>query len=337
MEKKKKDLSSVFQVTVSFLVLYVATMVVIFIPDLDHDLIRFSLLSSLFVISFLFQFYILNYKTKSEKVNRNRLKCLLGEQDKTARMLIRRDRALTNANKRLREIDKLKSEFISVAAHQMRTPLSGIKWSLDMLVKETFGPVNVKQKRLLMKSHESNERMILLVNDLLKIDRLESGRSKFEFVRVNLKDIVDNVLYYVNPQAERKNIRINLSAEDMLPFVNVDTEKMREVVQNIIENAVKYSKEEGDIDINIYTENENVVLSVKDNGIGIPEDFRDNVFTKFYRGGNAVKIKTEGNGLGLYVSKEIVKKHDGDISFESKEGVGTVFYVRIPVADNFKE
>ena len=333
MKKKEKDLSSLFQITVSFLVLYVATIVVIFIPDFDHDLIRFALLSALFTISFLFQFYILDYKIKDEKMNKNNLERLLLEQDKTARMLIRRDRALSKANERLREIDKLKSEFVSVAAHQMRTPLSGIKWSLDMLAKGHLGPINVKQKRMLLKSYESNERMILLVNNLLNTDRIESGRTELNLARMDLRDLITNVLYYIYPQANSKEIDVNISAEEERTPVEVDPGKMREVFQNILENAVKYTEKGGRIDIDIYHEKENAVVSVSDTGIGIPEDFKDKIFTKFYRGDNAVKMKTEGSGLGLFVAKEIIERHGGRLTFESEEGVGSTFYVSIPVTE----
>ncbi len=337
MENSKKKSRALLQLTASFLLLFIATLFTVFILNIDHDIVRFSFLSSIFLISFLFQFYILRSQILTETKRKNQLRCLLGEQDRTARMLIRRDRALSEANERLREIDRLKSEFVSVAAHQMRTPLSGIKWSLDMLAKETVGPVNVKQKRLLLKSYESNERMILLVNNLLNTDRIESGRAQLEFVRAHLKDIIDNVLYYISPQAKGKKITIDFSFEDDLPYVSVDTEKIREVMQNIIENAVKYSEEGGTIHLGLYTKEKNVVVSVKDEGIGIPKNFRGDIFTKFYRGDNAVKMKTEGSGLGLFVAKEIVERHGGEIYFESKEGAGTTFYILIPIAENLDE
>lgn len=337
MKEINNNTSALFQIIVSFLVLYLATMVVIFIPDFESDFIRFSLLSSLFIISFLFQFYILDYKIKEEKKHKKQLERLLSEQDRTARMLIRRDRALSEANERLREMDVLKSEFVSVAAHQMRTPLSGIKWSLDMIAKEMVGPINVKQKRLLLKSYESNERMIALVNNLLNTDRIESGKTKLELVNTNLKNIIDNVLYYIYPQATSRDITVNVSYDNKLPTVDVDQEKIREVIQNILENAVKYSNKGGIIDISTYIENEFLVISIKDNGIGIPENFKRELFSKFSRGNNAVKIKTEGSGLGLFVANEIVKMHHGTITFESEEGSGTTFFVSIPIKKKFQE
>ncbi len=337
MKQKNTNLSAMFQIIFSFLVLYLATMVVIFIPDFEHDFIRFILLTSLFIISFLFQFYILNFKIKEEKKYKKQLERLLGEQDRTARMLIRRDRALSEANERLRDMDLLKSEFVSVAAHQMRTPLSGIKWSLDMLAKEVVGSINVKQKRLLLKSYESNERMIALVNNLLNTDRIESGKTDLKITKTNLENIVNNVLYYIYPQATSKKIHINISYEKKLPFVFVDQEKMREVIQNVLENAVKYSNEKGVIDVKLYSENECLVVSISDNGVGIPESFKKDVFSKFCRGSNAVKMKTEGSGLGLFVANEIVKMHQGQITFESEEGSGTTFFISIPVSKKSEE
>ncbi len=331
MSIKEKDHSSLFQITISFLVLYIATLVVIFIPDFEHDLIRFVLLSSLFIISFLFQFYILDYKTKNERKNKNQFRRLLIEQDKTARLLIRRDRALSCANERLREIDKIKSEFVSVAAHQLRTPLSGIKWSLDMIAKGYLGPINEKQKSIILKTYETNDRMILLVNNLLNTERIESGTTEINYKKVDLKELIVDVLYYIKPMANDKNITINTSSDKDVVTVKVDSDKMKEVFQNIIENSVKYTKENGNIDIDMFIQKNNVVVSVSDNGIGIPDGYKDKVFEKFYRADNARKIKTEGSGLGLYVAKEIVERHGGTLSFESEEGIGTTFYISIPV------
>ncbi|MGM0482604.1 MAG: sensor histidine kinase [Patescibacteria group bacterium] len=335
MKKLDKN-SALFQVTTSFLVLYVATVVVIFVPDFDHDIIRFALLSSLFVISFLFQFYILETQVINERRRKEQLKALLSEQDRTARMLIRRDRALSQLNEHLREIDELKSEFVSVAAHQMRTPLSGIKWSLDMLAREQAGPVNPKQKRMLLKGYESNERMILLVNNLLNTDRIESGRTELQMRKVNLKDVVNNLIYYIKPQAKSKGVDVNISSDADIPHIEADPEKIRDAVQNILENAVKYTEEGGVINIDVHSEKGRVILSISDDGIGIPEGSKKDIFSKFHRGENAVKMRTEGSGLGLFVSKEIVERHDGTIWFESEEGKGTTFYVSIPVADNLK-
>lgn len=334
MKKENDKNSALFQVTTSFLVLYLATVVVIFIPDFDHDLLRFALLSSLFIISFLFQFYILESQVLTERKSKEQLGSLLNEQDRTARMLIRRDRALSQLNEHLREVDSLKSEFVSVAAHQMRTPLSGIKWSLDMLATEQAGPVNGKQKRMLLKSYESNERLILLVNNLLNTDRIESGKAELKLQRVSIKNIVENIIYYIKPQLDSKGIILNESSEDDLPQVEVDTEKFRDAIQNVIENAIKYIGKGGKIDVSIYSDKGMVIVKVADNGIGIPEESKDKIFTKFHRGENAVRMRTEGSGLGLFVSKEVVKRHNGSIWFESKEGEGTTFYISVPAIDS---
>ena len=335
MSKKEYKNSALFQITTSFLVLYVATLVVIFIPDFDHDVLRFTLLSSLFIISFLFQFYILESQVLTERSRKEQLSSILSEQDRTARMLIRRDRALSRLNEHLREADGLKSEFVTVAAHQMRTPLSGVKWCLDMLASEQVGPINSKQKKMLLKTYESNERMILLVNNLLNTDRIESGRTDLDLEEADIKDIIDNIIYYIKPQTDSKGIELKVSSEDVLPKAELDTEKFQDAIQNIVENAVKYIDKNGKIDIRIYNKDGMVVTEVSDNGIGISEASKEKVFAKFHRGENAVKMRTEGSGLGLFVSKEIVERHNGSISFESKEGGGTTFYVSVPAVGSF--
>lgn len=336
MKNINKSYSSLYQVIVSFLVLYLATVVVIFIPDFDYEIIRFSLLSALFVISFMFQFYILKERVKNEKKSKEQLKRLLMEQDKTARMLIRRDRKLSETNKRLREVDILKSEFVSIAAHQLRTPLSGIKWSLEILLGEHFGKINEKQKGIALKSYESNERMISLVNNLLNVDRIESGRNILKYTKVKAENLMEGVLYYINPLLNNKNIKLNLSMDSNLPMIEVDIDKVREATQNIIENAIKYSKDGGQIDVSLNVRKNNLIITIRDDGIGIPEEFKDMVFTKFSRGENTLKINTEGSGLGLFVAKEIMEKHGGKIWFESKEDGGTTFYVSIPVLSEEK-
>ena len=326
--------NSLFQVATSFLVLYVATVVVIFVPDFDHDLIRFVLISALFLISFLFQFYILNQKVKTERRRKNELSQILREQDMTARMLVRRDRDLTSINEQLREIDAMKSEFVSVAAHQLRTPLSGLKWSLDMLITEQVGKLSVEQKSLLMKSYESNERMISLVNNLLNVDRIEAGRTDLELTPLNMKDVVESVLYYILPQVHDKGIDLDLQAPSDLPNVHADGQKIREAVQNIIENAVKYTPQSGKVIIKLTASGSSVTVSVSDTGIGIPKEQQGDVFKKFFRSINAVRVKTGGTGLGLFVAREIVKKHNGTVEFESEEGKGTTFRITLPVAEN---
>jgi signal transduction histidine kinase len=262
------------------------------------------------------------------------LKNLLGEQERGAKMLIRRDLELTRANEKLQEIDKIKSDFISVAAHQLRTPLSGMKWTLSMLINGDMGPLNNDQKTFLMKSYESNTRMITLVNDMLVADGIQSGRVHYGFRHIDMIDLLDNVLFEVSPNASKRNILIEYKNKfENLPQAYVDPESMRAVLQNLLENAIKYTIEGGKVMIDVKKEKDHLLVSIADSGIGIPRDQQKNVFTKFFRARNAVKRETDGSGLGLYIAKTTIEKNGGTIWFESAEDKGTTFYFTVPLEE----
>lgn len=260
------------------------------------------------------------------------LNSLLAEQQKAAQLLVRRDFELTRANERLKKLDEVKSNFISVVAHQLRTPLSGIKWTLNLLLNGDLGAMSTEQKTFLFKAYESNDRMISLVNDMLGADRIESGKMRYAFQPIQLLDVVDNVLFELLPQANARQLTIHFDHEPKdLPKVYADPERIRAVFQNLIENAVKYSKAKGAIEIKMRrTEERKVLVQIKDDGIGIPKEQQKNIFERFFRANNAVKAETDGSGLGLYIVKNIVERHDGKIWFESKEGEGVTFFFTIP-------
>ncbi len=260
---------------------------------------------------------------------------LLAEQQKGAKMLIRRDLELTRANDKLQKLDEVKSNFISVVAHQLRTPLSGIKWTMSMLLSGDMGPLNNDQKTFLMKSYESNARMIALVNDMLVADRIQSGRIHYGFKHTDIVDLMDNVLFELSPQALKRNISFQYKNKfEDLPKAYVDPETMRAVLQNLLENSIKYTIEGGKIEIDVKKELDHLLISIKDNGIGIPKNQAKDVFEKFFRARNAMKQETDGSGLGLYIAKTIVEKNGGQIWFESTEGKGTTFYFTVPLQEN---
>ncbi len=260
---------------------------------------------------------------------------LLQEQLVSGKLLIRRDIELTEANEKLLSLDAMKSNFISVAAHQLRTPLSGIKWALNMMISGDVGALTDDQKTFLMKAYESNTRMINLVNDLLGIDRIESGRVTYNFIPTNLSALIDNVLLEILPQARRKGIKINFAdTGKVLPMVLADQEKMREVIQNLIENAIRYTKEDGLITLSTLTKDDKLIFQVADNGIGIPASEQKNIFTRFFRSSNAIRVEADGSGLGLSISKSILDQHHGTISFVSEENKGTTFIVTLPIDQN---
>ncbi len=228
-------------------------------------------------------------------------------------------------------LDKLKSEFISIAAHQLRTPLSAIKWVIKMILDGDAGELTEDQEQLLKKGYKSNERIIVLVNDMLNVSRIEEGRFGYNIQKDDLTKVLDNILESLVELINKKSIKLTVSKEPDFPLLNIDAKKMTLVLQNLIENAIKYSPEHGKISIKMRKDEKFVKVIIKDNGIGIPEADKKKLFSKFYRAENALRLQTEGSGLGLFIVKNIVKKHGGDINFESEEGVGTKFIITLPI------
>lgn len=267
---------------------------------------------------------------------------LLGEIEAEKRnveqKVIERTAELTVANNRLTELDKIKTEFISVAAHQLRTPLSAIKWIFSTLVDEGDNDnLTSEQRSLLMKGFESNERIIRLINEMLVVTRIESGKMSYNFTFIHIEDLIDSCLEDFRRQAENRKIDLRfIDPSTKLPYINIDPDKIRAVLQNLIENAFYYTKDGGYIKIDVTVLDKMVKVSVSDNGIGIPEKQQPGIFNKFFRADNALKARTDGSGLGLFVSKNIVEKHNGSIGFESKEGQGTTFYFTIPYVEDKK-
>ncbi|MDD4531626.1 MAG: ATP-binding protein [Candidatus Pacebacteria bacterium] len=230
-------------------------------------------------------------------------------------------------------VERMKTEFVSISAHQLRTPLSAIKWTLRMVLDGDTGPLNNEQKDLLEKTYVSNERMIALINDLLNVSRIEEGRFlyKQEPSRLNVyvKAVIDS------SQELLKMKKISLSVEGLdeeTPLINLDKEKIELAIQNLLENAVKYTPEGGSVHISLEKHETEVVFKIRDTGVGIPEFDHERIFTKFFRGDNVIKMETEGSGLGLYTTRNIIDAHRGKIWFESKEGKGTTFYFSLPFA-----
>jgi signal transduction histidine kinase len=268
---------------------------------------------------------------KREEDHVSRLELLTTEFDQSAKLLVRRDLELSKVNEKLTQLDRMKSEIISIVAHQLRTPLSAVKWTLNILLDEDMGKIVPAQRDLLVKGFESNERMITLINDMLEVDRLESGKLKYNFVPVQFEGLVEDMIRSLLPLATQKNIRVEFKApEQPLQKIKIDPDKMREVLQNLIDNAIKYTKEGSVVDVGVAMEGAELHFSVKDNGIGIPDEEKDQIFSRFFRAANAVRTQTNGSGLGLFIAQSVVKRHGGKIWFESTLDEGTTFHMVLP-------
>jgi len=243
---------------------------------------------------------------------------------------------ITHNITREKRIERLKTEFVSLAAHQLRTPLSAIKWTLRMLMEGDLGEITDEQRDYVDKTAQSTERMIGLINDLLNVTRIEEGRYLYNPIPLPLEPLIQSVIDNYEEEIQRKNIKLEFSKpSENPPSIRVDEEKIKLALQNIIDNAVRYTPSDGEVKVSLKYDKskKEIEVSVKDSGIGIPKDQQQRVFSKFFRGDNAIRMKTEGTGLGLFISKHIIEAHGGKIWFESEEGKGTAFYFTLPIRE----
>jgi signal transduction histidine kinase len=255
--------------------------------------------------------------------------------------LERLSKRLEDTNQELKRLDETKSEFVSIASHQLRTPLTVIKGYLSMLQEESFGKIPVKQQEPLEKVYESANRLIELVENLLSVSRIESGRMKYNFEPVQMEDMVASVVDELSSNAKKKKLNLEYAApKAALAKINIDQDKIRQVMMNLVDNAIKYTKH-GTVAVSIRRENgearshvsvPSLVFEVKDTGNGVRPDDKDRLFQKFIRGQGSSLVHTEGTGLGLYVGRMMVEAHGGNIWVESKgEGLGSTFAFSLPL------
>jgi len=234
-----------------------------------------------------------------------------------------------------REVDKMKTEFISITSHQMRTPLSTINWYLEALLTGQAGTLTADQEEFIKQINIGNNRMIKLVNSILNISRIEAGRLKIEPDPTDVVAWLKSEIKEVEPLAKQNNLTIEFTEPEIkLPLVPMDQGLWQQVVHNFLTNAVKYSinSKESLVKVAITQVEANFVISVKDSGIGIPKAAQEKIFSKFYRAKNAMHSDADGTGLGLYVAKMIADLVGGKIWFESIEDQGTTFFASLPLA-----
>ena len=242
---------------------------------------------------------------------------------------------MSKKNKKVKQehLGTVQSGFINLASHQLRTPLSGMKWLLELLQKNDSANLSKKQKDFIEKIYASNEKMIALVNDLLEVARLEMGETKLYLQPTDLTGVIRSILKEKEREIKKRTIQVVFTTEqEPFPFVRTELNKIKQAVANIINNAVLYSKEAGQVRIDLKKQDDMIIARISDDGIGIPKNQQKLIFTKFFRGENTSKIESQGTGLGLFISKAFIEASGGKIWFHSEENKGTVFYFTLPIA-----
>jgi signal transduction histidine kinase/GGDEF domain-containing protein len=246
---------------------------------------------------------------------------------------------LERANKELRRLDEIKSEFVAVASHELRTPLATIKNAIQLLLQRKTGEINENQEKFLSLAEKNINRLTNILNSLLDLSKIESGRMELNFEEINLRDPIEFILSSFKPQVDGKSIQVGMEVEKDLPSVYGDREKIIQILINLVGNAIKFTPEGGTIFVSAkpYHGNGNMVaISVRDSGIGIPEDELEKIFEKFHQVEGSLTRTVAGTGLGLAITKGLVEASHGSIWVESEIGKGSAFTFTLPISEGEK-
>jgi signal transduction histidine kinase len=239
---------------------------------------------------------------------------------------------LRRTNEKLKTLDETKDEFISMASHQLRTPLTSVKGYLSMVLEGDAGKLNAQQKQLLTQSFISSQRMVYLIADLLNLSRLNTGKFVIEATPLDLREVVQGEIDQLRETAKSRGLTLVYDSPATFPLLMLDETKIHQVVMNFIDNAIYYTPSGGTITITLLETPSAVEYRVTDNGIGVPKTEQHRLFTKFYRAGNARRARPDGTGLGLFMAKKVVVAQGGAVIFSSEEGKGSVFGFRFTKA-----
>lgn len=232
---------------------------------------------------------------------------------------------LRESNAKLVALDEAKDDFISMASHQLRTPLTSVKGYTSMVLEGDAGKLTAQQKKLLNQSFFSAQRMVYLIADLLNVSRLKTGKFILDMNPVNLADIVEEELTQLKEMAAAHSLRLSYTKPKKFPEVVLDETKTRQVIMNFVDNAIYYTPAKGHIEVSLTETHSTIEFKVRDDGMGVPKGEQHHLFTKFYRAGNARKARPDGTGLGLFMAKKVILAQGGAIIFDSVEGKGSTF------------
>jgi len=234
-------------------------------------------------------------------------------------------RKLRRTNEKLRQLDETKDDFISMASHQLRTPLTSVKGYVSMVLDGDAGPLDPMQKKLLTQAFISSQRMVYLISDLLNVSRLRTGKFIIEPIPTSLADVVGEEVKQLVETAKGRNLELTYRKPAHFPVLLFDETKLRQVIMNFIDNAIYYTPSGGHITVNLVERPQAIEFTVVDDGMGVPRSEQHHLFSKFYRANNAKRARPDGTGLGLFMAKKVIMAQGGAVVFRSQEGKGSTF------------
>ena len=242
---------------------------------------------------------------------------------------------ITKFFEKIAEANRLKSEFVSIVTHQLRSPLTSLSWAIEALISGEFGKVDEKQLEYLKILKENNSRMGELIKDLITVTKVEDSSQFKNKESISLETITKDLVFKFQPFINSSNIDLKIKTDDKLPQILTVASQIKIVIENLIDNAIRYAKpkngKKGTIEISIVKKEKSVHFKIRDNGLGIPKDDQKYIFQKFFRSINVKEIQPYGSGLGLFITKSIITKLGGKIGFNSEEGEGTTFWFTLPI------
>lgn len=238
---------------------------------------------------------------------------------------------IVQGSEKLAQANQMKTEFVNIASHQLRTPLTGIKWAINLMNNDQAEKLTEEQSERLQIIKENNQRMINLVNDLLNLSKIEQGKLELTPEKISLDKIIRKIIREHSLIIKANNTELSLDSKPNLPLISINSQGIELVLNNLIDNAIRYTQKKGIVKIKLFKKNNAVRCEIKDNGVGIPKEDQNKIFQKFFRSQNIMKYQTEGTGLGLFIAKAIIKNAKGQIGFFSQENKETIFWFEIPI------
>jgi signal transduction histidine kinase len=238
---------------------------------------------------------------------------------------------LRASNEQLQQLDEAKDEFVSMASHQLRTPLTSVKGYISMVLEGDAGKISDAQRHLLSEAFISSERMVHLINDFLNVSRLQTGKFMIDRRLVDLSHITEQEVASLQTTAKAHDLKLRYKKPTRFPSLYIDEGKIRQVIMNFIDNAIYYSSERSTITIGLEVVDGSAILTVHNEGMGVPKEEQSHLFTKFFRATNARKQRPDGTGVGLFLAKKVITEHGGSMVFASEINKGATFGFRLPV------